>query len=162
MLALRNDIGCAVIGSGRLALLKPPRHSADPARDYFNVADAIPTIAQRRATRILVVTDPADKKVLERSQTGFVQRLRQAGGQAEQFMVQATDDNRHGVVAYAMHRRDRLPARRQQRKTSRSTSSGRSRSASPPKRKPIGKTTRRRIPARGRWRTPAPGRRRPG
>jgi hypothetical protein len=102
MLALRNDIGCAVIGSGPLALLKPPRHSADPARDYFNVADAIPTIAQRRATRILVVTDPADKKVPERSQTGFAQRLRQAGGQAEQFMVQATDDNRHGVVAYAI------------------------------------------------------------
>lgn len=102
MLALRNDIGCAVIGSGRLALLKPPLHSADPARDYFDVADAIPTVALRRATRILVVTDPADKKVPERSQTGFVQRLRQAGGQAEQFMVQATDDNRHGVVAYAI------------------------------------------------------------
>ena len=102
MLALRNDIGCAVLGSGPLALLKPPRHSADPARDYFNVADAIPSIAQRRATRILLVTDPADKKVLERSQTGFVQRLRQAGGQAEQFIVQATDDNHHGVVAYAV------------------------------------------------------------
>ena len=102
MLALRNDIACAVIGSGPLALLKPPRHSADPARDYFNVADAIPAIAQRRATRILVVTDPSDKKVPERSQTGFVQRLRQAGGQAEQFMVQATDENHHGVVVYAV------------------------------------------------------------
>jgi DNA-binding NarL/FixJ family response regulator len=61
----------------------------------------VPVIAQRRSTRILLVTDPADKKVPERTQTNFVHLLRQAGGQAEQFIVQATDDDRHGVVAYA-------------------------------------------------------------
>jgi pimeloyl-ACP methyl ester carboxylesterase len=102
LLAKRDDIGCAVIGSGPLALLKPPRHSPDPGRDYFNVADTTPAIAQRRATRILVVTDPADKKVPERSQTGFVWKLRQAGGRAEQFLVQATDNDHHGVVVYAV------------------------------------------------------------
>jgi hypothetical protein len=101
MLALRGDIGCAVIGSGRLASEKPPRRSSDPAADYYNVADAIPLIMQKRTTRILVVTDPADKKVPEPTQTNFVRMLRQAGGQADQFLVQALDDDRHGVVAYA-------------------------------------------------------------
>jgi dienelactone hydrolase len=101
MLALRSDIGCAVIGAGRLAADKPPRPMPDPAREYFNVADAVGIIAQKRDTRILLVTDPEDKKVPERTQTNFVQQLRQAGGQAEQFIVQATDDNRHGVVGYS-------------------------------------------------------------
>ncbi len=101
MLALRSDIGCAVIGSGRLASEKPPRRSSNPANDYFNVADAIPAIVQKPTTRILVVTDPADKKVPEPTQTNFVRMLRQAGGQADHFLVQALDDDRHGVVAYA-------------------------------------------------------------
>jgi hypothetical protein len=101
LLALRGDIGCAAIGAGRLAQIKPPRRSADPARDMYDVADAIPIIAKRSATRIMLLTDPEDRKVPEQTQTGFVQRLRQAGGQAEQFIVQATDENRHGVVAYA-------------------------------------------------------------
>jgi hypothetical protein len=101
MLALRSDIGCAVIGSGRLASNRPRRRSADPARDYFDVAEAVATIAQKRATRIMVLTDTADKKVPEPTQTGFVQLLRQAGGQAEQFIVQALDEHRHGVVGYS-------------------------------------------------------------
>jgi hypothetical protein len=101
MLALRSDVGCAVLGSGRLAHSSRPRPAADPGAEFFNVADAVSAIAQKRSTRILVVTDPADKKVPEQTQTRFVQMLRQAGGEAEQFMVQATDESRHGVVAYA-------------------------------------------------------------
>ncbi|MBX9846535.1 MAG: hypothetical protein K2Z80_32480 [Xanthobacteraceae bacterium] len=101
MLALRSDVGCAVIGSGRLANDRPTRPAADPATEFFNVADAVSEIAQRRAARILVVTDPLDKKVPEPTQTNFVRMLRQAGGQAEQILVQATDDDRHGVVAYS-------------------------------------------------------------
>jgi hypothetical protein len=101
MLALRPDIGCAVLGSGRLSFDRPQRRSGDPGVDVFNVADGIATIAQKRATRILVVTDPSDRKVPERIQSAFVRKLQQAGGQAEQFMVQAIDDDHHGVVAYA-------------------------------------------------------------
>ena len=100
LLALRADVGCAVIGSGRL-LYERTRRSPDPAADYFNVAEAVPVIAQKRATRILVVTDPQDKKVPEPVQTGFVRMLRQAGGEAEQFLVQAIDEDRHGVTAYS-------------------------------------------------------------
>jgi len=101
MLALRADVGCAVIGSGRLALEPPPRRSPDPGADYYNVADAVSAIAPKRATRILLITDPEDRKVPEPTQTGFMQMLRQAGGQAEQILVQAMDDDRHGVVAYS-------------------------------------------------------------
>jgi hypothetical protein len=101
MLALRADVGCAVIGSGRLAFAQPVRPSPDPGREYFNVADAVSVIAQKRATRILLVTDPLDRKVPEPTQTGFVHMLRQAGGQADQLLVQATDDDRHGVTSYS-------------------------------------------------------------
>ena len=101
MLALRTDIGCAVIGSGRLAHDKPTRRSTDPASDYFDVVDAVGAIAKKPATRILLVTDPLDKKVPEPTQTNFVRKLRHAGGQADQLLVQATDDDRHGVIPYA-------------------------------------------------------------
>ncbi len=99
LLALRPDIGCAVIGAGRLAA-PPSRRASDSAFEYYNVADSIPVIAQRQS-RIVVITDPADKKVPEKTQTPFVNALREHGGQVEQLIVQATDDNRHGVAPYA-------------------------------------------------------------
>jgi hypothetical protein len=99
LLGLRSDLGCAVIGAGVLSYPRTLR-STDPARDYFNAAEAVGTIAQNRATRIMLVTDPADRKVPEKIQTEFVTRLRLAGGRAEQFLVQALDDDRHGVLTY--------------------------------------------------------------
>jgi hypothetical protein len=101
LVALRDDIGCAVIGAGRLADKAGPPPAFDPTLENFNVADSISTIARRRSTRIVVITDPVDQRVPGRTQTGFVQMLRQAGGQAEQIEVQATDQNRHGVATYA-------------------------------------------------------------
>jgi hypothetical protein len=101
LLALREDIGCAVIGAGRLAEKAGPPPAFDRSLENFNVADSISTIARRRSTRIVVITDPVDQRVPGRTQTGFVQMLRQAGGQAEQIEVQATDENRHGVATYA-------------------------------------------------------------
>jgi hypothetical protein len=101
MLGLRSDIGCAVIGAGRLARLRPLRSVTDPALQYFDALNDIATIAQNRSTRILVVTDPADRRVPERSQSLFVDSLRAAGGEVEQFMVEAIDEFRYGVLAYA-------------------------------------------------------------
>ncbi|MET0866923.1 MAG: hypothetical protein ABWY35_02400 [Pseudorhodoplanes sp.] len=100
LLGMRPDLGCVVIGSGLLSY-RAARRSSDPARDFFNPADAVAAIAQKRGSRILLVTDPADRKVPERVQTEFGQRLRAAGGQVDQFLVQATDDDRHGVLPYA-------------------------------------------------------------
>ena len=101
VLGLRTDIACAVIGAGRLALLRPPRQLEDPVLQFSDPLDGIPAIAANRATRILVVTDPADRRVPERNQTTFVEKLREAGGAVEQFTVEATDQYRHAVVPYA-------------------------------------------------------------
>jgi hypothetical protein len=100
LLGLRSDLGCAVIGAGVLSYPRP-RRSSDPAADFFDAADHVGSIAGKRTTRILLVTDPADRKVPERVQTEFARRLRLAGGQVEQFLVQATDEDRHGVLSYA-------------------------------------------------------------
>ena len=101
MLPLRSDIGCAVIGAGKLHRVGSRPAADDPSKDYFNVSDKISAIVTKHATRIMLVTDPEDRKVPEPAQTGFVDSLRKAGGQAEQFMVQATDENRHSVAVYS-------------------------------------------------------------
>jgi dienelactone hydrolase len=100
LLGLRADINCAVIGSGPLTPNRRPK-PAEPVLEHFNPASAVPAIARQRAARILVVTDPADKKVSARNQTAFVRMLEQAGRPVEQYIVQAIDENRHGVVAYS-------------------------------------------------------------
>jgi hypothetical protein len=65
------------------------------------VTQSIPLIAQNRSLRLLLVTDPADKKVPIAQQTGFVDKMRQAGCQIPQFFVEATDEDHHGVVIYS-------------------------------------------------------------
>ena len=49
----------------------------------------------------MLVTDPSDKRVPIALQTGFVDKMRQAGRQIPQFMVEATDSEHHGVVMYS-------------------------------------------------------------
>jgi hypothetical protein len=100
LLALRQDIGCAVIGSGPLAPVRRPS-VAEPALEQFNPASSVAAIARNLAPRIMVITDPADKKVSAEKQTAFVKMLERAGRPVEQYMVQAIDENRHGVVAYS-------------------------------------------------------------
>ena len=101
LLGLRNDIGCAVPGSGRLALLKRQQPKEDEDLEHFDALEAIPHIVQKSKARILVVTDPHDQQVRSEHQTTFVQRLRQAGGRADQFFITATDEKHHGATAYA-------------------------------------------------------------
>lgn len=106
LIALRRDVGCAVSGSGPLA---PPsgskndagRANLDPGRTYFDVTQHVPEIAQNRALRILLVTDPTDKNVPLAQQAGFVDKMRQAGRWVPEFMVEAIDKEHHGVVVYA-------------------------------------------------------------
>jgi hypothetical protein len=100
LLGMRSDLGCVVIGAGLMSYPRVNR-SADPGRDFFNAIDRVDEIARKRGTRILLVTDPADRKVPEPGQTDFAKRLRDAGGWVDQFLVQATDEDRHGVLPYA-------------------------------------------------------------
>jgi hypothetical protein len=48
-----------------------------------------------------VVSDPADKRVPIAQQSGFVDRMRQAGRTVPQFLVEAIDEEHHGVVIYS-------------------------------------------------------------
>ena len=105
LLALRTDIGCAVPGSGPLALVRrgPPRPGADPLLAKFNSLDAIPAIIRNRPGRILVVTDPLDRTVPLETQAKFVRELIRAGGAAEQFFVQGVGEKHHGVTPFSLY-----------------------------------------------------------
>jgi len=101
LIELRHDITCAVSGSGRLDDVTARSKPGDPAHSYFDVAQNIPLLLQNRGLRIMLVTDPDDKSVPLAQQAGFVSKMRQSGRPVPEFMVQATDDSHHGVVAYA-------------------------------------------------------------
>lgn len=90
LLGLRNDIACAVPADG--VLDSPLRKAPDRTLDNFNVADQIPAIARKSATRILVVTDPQDKVVTIEHQLPFVEKLRKIGGRVEVFYVDSGGD----------------------------------------------------------------------
>ena len=104
LVGLRDDIACAVPGSGRLAFT--PDYAADqarvsPERRHYDPVSALPAIVRHSAkTRILVVTDPGDERVPAASQTGFVRQVLRAGGRIAQFYVTATDPLSHGVQLY--------------------------------------------------------------
>ena len=101
LLALRNDIGCAVPGAGPMRWTNPHR-PADPALHMAEATAMIPAIARNRAARLLLVTDPADHYVQIEQQLPFVRSLRQAGGRVDQLFVQAVDPTHHFVTSYAM------------------------------------------------------------
>lgn len=102
LLALRSDLGCAIPGAGPLSWNSNENQSADPAVHYADPSEVIPAIVANRHARLLVVTDPADENVLVERQMAFVRKVRQAGGQVDQFFVQATDREHHGVVSYSI------------------------------------------------------------
>jgi hypothetical protein len=100
LIGLRHDIACAVSGSGPLATPGSPKIT-DPGRSFFDVNQSISQLAQNRSLRLLLVSDPADKRVPIAQQTAFVDKMRQAGRQIPQFLVEATDEDHHGVVVYS-------------------------------------------------------------
>lgn len=104
VLGMRRDIGCAVIGAGRVynPYTQWPKGPNGQTIYQFNPADGVSFIANQRNTRVMVITDPADQRVSEKNQTPFVNMLRLAGGKVDHFLVQATDDNRHGVTPYSL------------------------------------------------------------
>ncbi len=100
LLALRSDIGCGVPADGILAPNPMPKAS-DPALQYYDASAYVAAIAKNRSTKILVITDPQDTVVKPKNQTPFVDKLRQAGGQADQFLVEATDAEHHFTTPHA-------------------------------------------------------------
>jgi hypothetical protein len=100
LVGLRRDVACAVSGSGPLATPGSPK-TTDAGRTFFDATQNIPLLAQNRSLRLLLVTDPADKRVPIAQQAAFVEKMRRAGREIPQFMVEATDEDHHGVVNYA-------------------------------------------------------------
>jgi hypothetical protein len=105
LLALRNDINCAVPGAGRLQAkaesIRRNRLKSDPAMLIINPSDGISNIVRASTAKIMVVTDPEDQRVTREHQDPFVQALRNAGRQIEQFYVSADDPLHHGVSRFA-------------------------------------------------------------
>jgi hypothetical protein len=99
LVELRRDVGCAVLGSGRLVANEFPK-SKDPGRSYFDPTQNISQLAQNRSVRVFLVTDKADKRVPAAQQSSFVDRLRRVGRQVPQYFVETTDELRHGVLSY--------------------------------------------------------------
>jgi hypothetical protein len=97
---MRRDIGCAVSGSGRLAI-SPDTSSSDPARTLVDPLGFISSIAQNRPLHFIMVTDAADRNApAKQQQTPFAEKMHRAGRDIPQYFVTATDDYHHGVVGY--------------------------------------------------------------
>jgi hypothetical protein len=101
LLVLRTDILCAVPGSGALAEPAGKRGHNQPL-DSYTAIEYVETIARQRSARIIVISDRLDQKVPIEKQTSFVTAMLKSGGHAEQFFVNATDENHHGVTAYTV------------------------------------------------------------
>jgi hypothetical protein len=101
LLAQRTDIGCAVSGAGHILTGVVANSAASPDRRYFDPSAGIAEIRRNHPnTRFFFVTDPEDTRAPARTQNRFIQNFRLAGGQAEQLVVLAIDENRHGVLEY--------------------------------------------------------------
>jgi hypothetical protein len=98
LLGVRRDIGCAVPGSGSLSYSRIlPKE--DPVLRLYDASARAQSVA-RNGARILVITDPEDKITGLNQQTRFVERVRSAGAAVEHYFVRATDEKRHGTMAY--------------------------------------------------------------
>lgn len=105
LIGVRGDVGCALPGSGRLAFdeeyVRSEARKRDPALRHYDPHTRLAEVVRNSIrARILVVTDPADKRVPAAMQTGFVRDVQRAGGRIAQFFVTATDELSHGSTPY--------------------------------------------------------------
>jgi pimeloyl-ACP methyl ester carboxylesterase len=103
LLTLRDDVGCAVLGSAPLSG-RDRELRGTPARQRLHPEDWIAEIARKRSARILVVTDPKDTVVsARRQQEPFVRAVASAGGQIRQYFVRLPERRHHSVQAYSFY-----------------------------------------------------------
>jgi pimeloyl-ACP methyl ester carboxylesterase len=99
---MRRDVGCLISGSGQIVTTRTVAlRPGDPGRTYFDISGKLPLLAQNRALRMMVISDPNDQQVpTARQQAPMVQSLRQAGHLVPHLLVEATDPKHHGVIDY--------------------------------------------------------------
>ena len=102
LLARRDDIGCAIIASGNVAVRQ--RGTAlglttdvTGYADFIDPIDYASEIARRQPKRVIMLTDPMDRIVEARFQTAFGAALTDAGVNVEQRMIAAADTDRHNL-----------------------------------------------------------------
>jgi hypothetical protein len=97
LLTVRDDIGCAVLGSGQLSGHRD--YPGTPAQEQpIRPLDAV----RNSSARIIVVTDPNDQVVPREKQDVFVRRLSAAGRPVEQFYVTAVGDRHHSTSLHSL------------------------------------------------------------
>jgi pimeloyl-ACP methyl ester carboxylesterase len=98
---MRRDVGCLISGSGQIVTRSATSGSGDPGKSYFDITGKLQWLAQNRALRMMVISDPNDRQVpTAREQTPMVLSLRQAGHLVPHLLVEATDPKHHGVLNY--------------------------------------------------------------
>lgn len=107
LLARRNDVGCAVIASGNVAvrqrgLARGLPNDVTGFADFVDPIDHVAEIGRRSPRRILILTDPADRVVEGRFQNAFASALKSAGVTVEQRAVRASDPAHHDLRLAAL------------------------------------------------------------
>jgi dienelactone hydrolase len=106
LLARRDDIGCAVIASGNVAVRQRSieRGLSTDVTGYADFVDPIDHAAEigRHPTRVVILTDPSDRVVEAKFQDMFAVALRTAGVTVEQRLVAAADPSHHNLRSAAI------------------------------------------------------------
>lgn len=107
LLARRDDIGCAVIASGNVAVRQrgTARGLSTDVTGYADFVDPIDhaaEIGRRHPKRVVFLTDPSDRVVEARFQNAFAAALRMAGVIVEQRSVFAADPGHHNLRSAAI------------------------------------------------------------
>jgi len=111
VLSARSDIGCAVIASGPMDFhaftkaygitfrTKGPRAHYDPMDDVVTIA---PKTVGVGASRLFLLTDPADRAVPAIFQNPFVAAIAAKGGHATQILTAGRDAEHHALIEKAL------------------------------------------------------------
>jgi Prolyl oligopeptidase family len=107
LLEMRSDLGCAVMTSG---ILSVKTHAGDldlpinaKIAASYDPIDFIDAVRPRPAQRIIVMSDPADRRVPFHSQREFVEHLQAKGVPVLHIMAAADDDESHELVSAGLH-----------------------------------------------------------
>jgi dienelactone hydrolase len=102
LIARRADIGCAVISSGNTAVAKRNRENGWAAdatghTDFFDPIDHVADVARHPPEKIIVLTDPHDRRVSASVQTAYVEALRRAGVAVDNRFMSAAGKLHHDL-----------------------------------------------------------------
>jgi pimeloyl-ACP methyl ester carboxylesterase len=101
----RSDIGCAVMTSGAIAvnaLLRERGGAARSANSTYDPIDHVNAMTLRPGQRLLVLSDPKDRRVSYRAQREFVERVKAKGLPILHVNALANDKEHHGLSAQGL------------------------------------------------------------